>query len=220
MRDSWRWMWWDIPVRLVPLTAIPVLYLLVTRTSAAGLGLTENHLLRDVALAIPCGLAGFAIAAAFSDYLSRRAGRWFVPVRPTPPNLLLRRPQRFRRRVILSRIYAGRAAAVVAVARARPCSHDSHIWRLPSPRTLGMATRRRGNIRRLDARVPLPVATGPSLPAPPGGGARRYHGRVPEPWTHPILRLARSTHGRFEPGPTLIGLNIMIFGGEVWNYTT
>ncbi|MDQ6882816.1 MAG: CPBP family intramembrane metalloprotease [Candidatus Dormibacteraeota bacterium] len=79
IRDSWRWMWWDIPVRLVPLTALPVLYLWVTRTSPAALGLTERHLLRDLALAIPCAIAGFAIAAAFSDYLSRRAGRWFVP---------------------------------------------------------------------------------------------------------------------------------------------
>ncbi|HEY8801693.1 MAG TPA: CPBP family intramembrane glutamic endopeptidase [Candidatus Dormibacteraeota bacterium] len=81
IQESWRWMWWDIPVRLVPLTAVPVLYLLVTRTSPAALGITENHLLRDLALAIPCGLAGFAIAAAFSDHLSRRAGRWFVPDR-------------------------------------------------------------------------------------------------------------------------------------------
>lgn len=81
VRDSWRWMWWDIPVRLLPLTAIPLLYLWVSRTSPAALGLTASHLLRDLALAIPCGLAGFAIAAAFSDYLSRRAGRWFVPDR-------------------------------------------------------------------------------------------------------------------------------------------
>ena len=81
IRDSWRWMWWDIPLRLVPLTAIPILYLLVTRNSPATLGLTENHLARDLALAIPCGLAGFGIAAAFSDYLSRRSGRWFVPDR-------------------------------------------------------------------------------------------------------------------------------------------
>jgi membrane protease YdiL (CAAX protease family) len=81
MRDSWRWMSWDIPVRLVPLTLIPVLYLLITRTSPVALGLSENHLARDLALAIPCGLGGFAIAAAFSDYLSRRAGRWLVPNR-------------------------------------------------------------------------------------------------------------------------------------------
>lgn len=74
-------MWWDIPVRLVPLTAIPVLYLLVTRTSPAALGLGENHLARDLALAIPCALTGFAIAAGFSDYLSRRTGRWSVPDR-------------------------------------------------------------------------------------------------------------------------------------------
>ena len=56
-----------------------MLYLLVTRTSPVALGLSESHLARDLALAIPCGLGGFAIAAAFSDYLSRRAGRWLVP---------------------------------------------------------------------------------------------------------------------------------------------
>src|SRR5438445_169477 len=79
-------MWWDIPARLLPLTLVPVAFLFVTRTPPQALGLSEHHLVRDLALALPLGLAGFAVAAAFADYLSRRARRWFVP---DPADLLL-----------------------------------------------------------------------------------------------------------------------------------
>lgn len=84
--DTWRWMWWDIPARLLPLTLVPVAFLWLTRTPPGALGLDEHHLVRDLALALPLGLAGFAVAAAFSDHLSRRARRWFIP---DPADLLL-----------------------------------------------------------------------------------------------------------------------------------
>ncbi|HYM50364.1 MAG TPA: CPBP family intramembrane glutamic endopeptidase [Candidatus Limnocylindrales bacterium] len=81
VRDSWRWMWWDIPGRLLPLTLAPIAVLWLTHTSPSAMGFSEQHLARDLLLAVPCGLAGFAIAAAFAEYLARRAGRWFVPDR-------------------------------------------------------------------------------------------------------------------------------------------
>ena len=79
--DSWRWMWWDIPARLLPLALIPIAFLSASRTPAQALGLVEGHLIRDLALGLPLGFLGFAVATAFGDYLSRRAGRWFVPNR-------------------------------------------------------------------------------------------------------------------------------------------
>ena len=81
VKDSWRWMWWDLPVRLLPLAAAPIAFMAVSGTAPAALGLAEQHLARDLLLAIPCGLVGFGIAAAFAEYLSRRARRWFVPDR-------------------------------------------------------------------------------------------------------------------------------------------
>ena len=80
-RDSWRWIWWDVPARLVPLTLIPLLFLWITRTPAAQLGVTEAHLARDLALAVPCCLIGFAVAAAYADYLAGRVHRFLVPDR-------------------------------------------------------------------------------------------------------------------------------------------
>jgi uncharacterized protein len=81
MRDSWRWMWWDIPARLLPLALTPIAFLWLTHTAPSALGVSEAHLVRDLLLAVPTGLGGFVIAAAFADRLSRRAGRWFVPDR-------------------------------------------------------------------------------------------------------------------------------------------
>jgi len=82
VRDSWSWIWWDVPARLLPLVLVPIGYVWLTHTSPADLGFRAAHLGRDLVLAIPLGLAGFAVAVAFSDFLSRRSGRWFVPDRP------------------------------------------------------------------------------------------------------------------------------------------
>jgi membrane protease YdiL (CAAX protease family) len=72
-------MWWDLPLRLLPLTLVPVAYIWATGTPPQALGLSEHHLGRDLALALPLGALAFLVAAAFADHLSRRARRWFVP---------------------------------------------------------------------------------------------------------------------------------------------
>src|SRR5207244_2850690 len=51
------------------------------RTPISELGINLSHPGRDLLLAIPCGLLGFGVAAGFAEYLSRRAGHWFVPDR-------------------------------------------------------------------------------------------------------------------------------------------
>jgi membrane protease YdiL (CAAX protease family) len=78
---SWSWMRLDLFLRLVPLTLVPLLFGWLTGTPLRDFGLVVTHPLRDLLVAIPLGLAAFAIAAAFAAYLSRRSGRWFVPTR-------------------------------------------------------------------------------------------------------------------------------------------
>ncbi|HEY4844109.1 MAG TPA: CPBP family intramembrane glutamic endopeptidase [Candidatus Dormibacteraeota bacterium] len=84
--SSWSWMRLDLPLRLVPLTLVPFVFSWLSGTPLRSLGLVITHPLRDLLVAVPAGVAGFAIAAAFNIYLSRRSGRWFVP---TEPDLLV-----------------------------------------------------------------------------------------------------------------------------------
>jgi uncharacterized protein len=76
----------DLLLRLIPLALVPVAFSWLSGTPLRSLGLVITHPVRDLLVAIPAGIAGFAIAAAFNVYLSRRSGRWFVP---TEPDLLV-----------------------------------------------------------------------------------------------------------------------------------
>ncbi len=76
----------DLLIRLVPLAILPLLFSRLSGTPLRSLGLVVTHPLRDLLVAVPVGVAGFAIAATFAFYLSGRSGRWFVP---TKPDLLL-----------------------------------------------------------------------------------------------------------------------------------
>jgi len=76
---SWRWMRIDLLARLLPLTVAPLLVAWLTHTPLDALGLALAHAGRDLLVAAPLALAGFAVAAAFADYLARRGRRWFVP---------------------------------------------------------------------------------------------------------------------------------------------
>ena len=69
----------DLLARLLPLTLAPLLVAWLTHTPLDALGLTFAHAGRDLLVAAPLALAGFAVAAAFADYLARRNRRWFVP---------------------------------------------------------------------------------------------------------------------------------------------
>src|SRR5438552_478995 len=72
----------DLIVRLVPLTIVPLVFSWLTGTPLTTFGLVATHALRDLLVAIPLGLAAFAVAASFAAYLARRNGRWFVPTKP------------------------------------------------------------------------------------------------------------------------------------------
>jgi membrane protease YdiL (CAAX protease family) len=85
-KDSLSWIWWDVPARLLPLAVGPLVFLWLSHMPASSLGISFHHLRRDLLLAVPLGVVGFAIAAVFMEYLSRRNGRWFAP---TVPDLAL-----------------------------------------------------------------------------------------------------------------------------------
>ena len=72
----------DFVIRLIPLTIAPLVFAWLTATPLGSMGLTFTHWLRDLVIAIPLAIGGFAIAATFAEYLARRNRRWFVPDGP------------------------------------------------------------------------------------------------------------------------------------------
>lgn len=81
LRDSWHWIRVDVPLRLAPLLAIPLAFLLAGRPASA-LGLVAPHLWRDLALGVLIGIPAFAIAAAFGEWLQRGLATRVVPDGP------------------------------------------------------------------------------------------------------------------------------------------
>ncbi len=77
-QDSWKWVRVDVPARLAPLLAAPLLFLWLGRTPSA-LGLLAPHPLRDLARGILFGLIGFGIAAVYAEWLQRQSAARVVP---------------------------------------------------------------------------------------------------------------------------------------------
>jgi len=77
-RDSWRWIRWDVPLRLFPLLAVPLGFVWLGRQPAA-LGLVAPHALRDVLLGVVLGVPAYGLAAAAGEWLLRRASYRVVP---------------------------------------------------------------------------------------------------------------------------------------------
>jgi len=71
---SWRWMWPDILMRIVPLTAIPFLYITIFHLPPSFLGLTLRNVPQQIALGVLVGLL-MAIFAAI--YRMAIIGPWF-----------------------------------------------------------------------------------------------------------------------------------------------
>jgi membrane protease YdiL (CAAX protease family) len=69
----------DLAIRLIPLSIAPLLVALLAGTGLGTFGLSFAHPGRELLLAVPAAVLGFIIAAGFSEYLSRRNHRWFVP---------------------------------------------------------------------------------------------------------------------------------------------
>ncbi len=72
--DSWRWMWPDILMRILPMGAIPFLYIVFLHLPLSFLGLT----LHDVPQQLLIGLiVGIAMAAFAASYRMLIVGPWF-----------------------------------------------------------------------------------------------------------------------------------------------
>ncbi|MDQ2715962.1 MAG: CPBP family intramembrane metalloprotease [Chloroflexota bacterium] len=72
--DSWRWLWPDIFMRLIPMGAIPFIYIVVLHLPFTTLGLTLHNVPQQLLLGIGSG-SGMALFAAL--YRMLFVGPWF-----------------------------------------------------------------------------------------------------------------------------------------------
>jgi membrane protease YdiL (CAAX protease family) len=80
VKDTWRWLWPDVLMRIIPLGAIPFLYIVLLRLPLSFLGLTLQDWPRQLALGIGIGLA---MAAFAIFYRMTIVGPWFRWPTPT-----------------------------------------------------------------------------------------------------------------------------------------
>jgi hypothetical protein len=62
---TWRWLWPDVLIRIVPLTAIPLLSAALQHLPTSWLGLSAGNWLLQVLIGLPIGLAMAAFAIAY-----------------------------------------------------------------------------------------------------------------------------------------------------------
>ncbi len=74
MADSWRWMWPDILMRIIPLGVVPFLYILIFHLPLSFLGLTLHDVPQQVALGLGIGLLMALLSAV---YRMNIVGPWF-----------------------------------------------------------------------------------------------------------------------------------------------
>ena len=72
--ETWRWIWPDVLMRIIPLTAIPLLYIVIFHLPPSFLGLTLNNLPEQLVIGIAVGIAMTAFAAVYRMYI---VGPWF-----------------------------------------------------------------------------------------------------------------------------------------------
>ena len=72
--DTWRWLWPDVLMRIIPLTAMPLLYIAFFHLPPSFLGLTLNNLPEQLFVGIVVGIAMTAFAAVYRMYI---VGPWF-----------------------------------------------------------------------------------------------------------------------------------------------
>ena len=74
VKDSWRWMWPDILMRIIPLTAVPFVYIAILHLPLSFLGLTLHNAPQQILLGLIVGILMAAFAAAYRMYV---VGPWF-----------------------------------------------------------------------------------------------------------------------------------------------
>ncbi|HLZ64230.1 MAG TPA: CPBP family intramembrane glutamic endopeptidase [Ktedonosporobacter sp.] len=76
--DSWRWMWPDILMRILPMAAVPFLYIAFFHLPVGFLGLTLHDVPQQIELGLGVGICMAAFSALYRMYI---VGPWFR--RPT-----------------------------------------------------------------------------------------------------------------------------------------
>ncbi len=76
--DTWRWLWSDVLMRILPLSIIPFLYIFIFHLPPSFLGLTLNNLRQQLLVGFVAGILMTAFAAAYRMTI---VGPWFR--RPT-----------------------------------------------------------------------------------------------------------------------------------------
>jgi membrane protease YdiL (CAAX protease family) len=74
VRDSWRWMWPDLLMRILPMTAAPFIYIAIFHLPLSFLGITLHDVPQQVTLGL---LVGIAMAAFAAFYRMWFVGPWF-----------------------------------------------------------------------------------------------------------------------------------------------
>lgn len=72
--DSWRWMWPDILMRILPMGAVPFLYIAFLHLPLSFLGLTLHNVPQQVLVGLVVGTAMAAFAATYRMLI---VGPWF-----------------------------------------------------------------------------------------------------------------------------------------------
>ena len=72
--DTWRWMWPDILMRIIPLSVIPFIYIVIFHLPLSFLGLTVGNVPLQVVFGLLLGVLMAAFAATYRMYV---VGPWF-----------------------------------------------------------------------------------------------------------------------------------------------
>src|SRR5256885_7719769 len=72
--DTWRWLWPDMLMRIIPMAVIPFLYIAVLRLPLSFLGLTWGNVPVQVLIGLLVGTLMAAFAAVYRIFI---VGPWF-----------------------------------------------------------------------------------------------------------------------------------------------
>ena len=77
--DTWRWLWPDMLIRIIPLGIIPFLYIAIFHLPLAFLGLTLHNWLQQVAIGLAVGLLMTVFAIVYRILVVGPWFRWPTP---------------------------------------------------------------------------------------------------------------------------------------------
>src|SRR6266487_2428661 len=74
--DTWRWLWPDVLMRILPMGLIPFLYIAVLHLPLAFLGLTLHDVPQQVVIGLVIGIGMAAFAASYRMFIVGPGFRW------------------------------------------------------------------------------------------------------------------------------------------------